>query len=112
MDKYYILKRILYTNYDIVKFDIITIDNIIKLIEKVDVSDNYKMCFIIYDAYNKILSSNVRETIRKMTYFLGETIFTMDSKEKIISNLYIISEVLKDNKKRYETYINLIQKYE
>lgn len=110
MDRNYILKRILYTNYDVVKFDVITLDKAIKLISNVEDITNYnEICVILNNIKNNILSKNVKEIIEII--ISNVTLDKTYNIDKVILNIYEIKHYLISYKNLYQKYINLIENH-
>ena len=59
MYKYTLIKRFFYTNYDIVRFDAITLSKIIELIKSIDEEYNEKVTKILDEYYPLLFQKNI-----------------------------------------------------
>lgn len=108
MDKYVLVKQLLYTNYDKVRFDSQTLNDSIKLIENINSNNNsIEVINILKLTYDKLFQNNIKEIILKIINFIK-----YDSNygiSKVISNLKIMYEDTLKKKVQFLYYINLVE---
>ena len=106
MYKYVLVKRSFYTNYDMVKFDVINLSKIIELIKSIDEEDNKKIIKVLDEYYDLIFQENIKEIILIMkSLFISDKNY---SKDKIISGLKVIKKSVLEKEKLYEKYVDYV----
>lgn len=106
MYKYVLVKRSFYTNYDMIRFDVINLSKIIELIKSIDEEHNEKIIKVLDEYYDLIFQENIKEIILIMkSLFISDKNY---SKDKIISGLEVIKKSVVEKEKLYEKYVDYV----
>lgn len=106
MYKYVLVKRSFYTNYDMIRFDVINLSKIIELIKSIDEEHNEKIIKVLDEYYDLIFQENIKEIILIMkSLFISDKNY---SKDKIISGLQVIKKSVVEKEKLYEKYVDYV----
>ena len=109
MEYDFLIKRLLYANYDIVRFDIVTLTNLIELIDNLDdKSDSDRLITMLNNSYNNIFEDNVKEILLGMIEFINKD--KNYRGENVIKGLKVIVKANTKKRNKYLNYINLIDK--
>lgn len=110
MDKFILIKQSFYCNYDVIKFDIISIRKTIKEINGMKESDINNIIYSLDELYYKIFQTNIKEMILSMQMLLMcEINYSVD---KLLSGLEVIHLSLLKKEKLYKKYMNFIDNLE
>ena len=107
MESSIILKQIFFTNYDKIKFDILTLENVILVLLKNENSiSNSQIITILNDASCNIFQDNIAIALNTMIYFLEKN--ESYSIDKVLKNIFAIICNEKRRKLKYDYYKSII----
>ena len=110
MDKYVLIKQSFYTTYDVIRFDIITLDKGINELIYLDDRERIKLIELLDKLCDSIFDKNIKEIIIIMkSLVINDNNYTS---MKVISNLEIIKKSILKKRKLYEKYENYIYNLE
>ena len=106
MDKFILIKQSFYCNYDVIKFDSISIRKTIKDIKRMKDCDINNIIYSLDELYNEIFQTNIKEIVLSMEMMLMcECSYSVD---KLLSGLEVIYYSLVKKEMLYQKYINFI----
>lgn len=110
MDKFILIKQSFYCNYDVIKFDIISIRKTIKEIKSMKESDINNIIYALDELYTKLFQTNIKEIVLSMEMMLMcECSYSVD---KLLSGLEVIHSSLLKKENLYKKYMNFIDNLE
>lgn len=106
MDKYILIKQSFYTDYDVIRFDVMTLERVINRLKNIDYNNENEILNLLNELYNSIFENKIKEIIFIMKYLV------INDKDynivKLISGLQVIKESLSQKEKLYKKYISYI----
>lgn len=106
MDKYVLIKQSFYTNYDIIRFDILTLNRVINELRNIDDRDYNELVNLLDKLYSAILDKKIKEIVLIMkSLVINEKNY---NSIKILSSLEVIKKSILKKEKLYKKYVNYI----
>jgi len=106
MDKYVLIKQSFYTDYDIIRFDNITLEKIIDLLKNIDYDIESEVLDLLDKLYDSIFDTKIKEIVLIMKSFvINENDYNI---VKLINGLEVIKESLSKKEKLYQKYVSYI----